>query len=797
MTGGFVLGEVLFLQGVVRHPGVVAVILPVTTLVLWFLISFVAGRSSNQLRPAFVWLFFAAGAAGAAAGLLRAEAKQQWIGTELALGLDGRQVTVTGILQEALAGSAGGSGSGQNVLLLRDCTVAQGDSGGRLERLQVYTDGDITGYKLGNCIQAAGKVSVIVPATNPGQFDYQMYYRSRQINYRMAAREVVVVNADYNRYSETLRRFRERAGQTLSRVAGADAGFYQAMVLGDKSGLDETAQQLYQRNGISHLFAISGLHMSLIGMGLYRLIRRTGAGFGLSGLIGAALVVSYVAMIGTTASVVRALVMLLAAFGAAYLGRTYDLLSALALAVLLILWDSPYQLYQAGFQLSAGAVLGVGALVPVLERLCSDTINQKTHLWIWRVFKICRQGLIAGIGIQLATLPLLLYHFFQFPLYSIFLNPIVIPLMSGVVISGLAGIVLGGIAPAAGVFAVGAGHYILQYYEWICRIFAALPGSTLVWGRPQLWQVAVYYFVVILSLCLTVHFQLKRLAIVTLAACLLLYPLPVRGLSVTFLDVGQGDGIVMQTRNHTILVDGGSSSVRTLGENRLEPFLKSNAAMDIDYAFVTHADTDHISGLIYLLESGQDIRIRNLLLPVSGQQDEAYEQLVGLMRQRGGTVHWIAQGYQIRDDNLSVTCLYPGSGDLAPDRNAHSLVLKVDYGSFHMLLTGDMGEAQELTMLTREAVRNQLAAVQVLKVAHHGSRMSSSEALLQTVSPVWAVVSYGADNSYGHPHEEVRERLAEQGVILFETAKSGAVRLETDGKGIRWVHFRDQHPGRQ
>ncbi|MGL5436489.1 MAG: DNA internalization-related competence protein ComEC/Rec2 [Lachnospiraceae bacterium] len=761
----------------VTHTGILIALLSGIFAVLWFGWH-KAGRSRKQmLLPALFWFYLLAGAGSTAAGHIRMLMEQQWIQRELELGLDGKRVTVEGTLWEVTTGES------QDILLLKDCTVRHNDRTGSLKRLRIYIQSDSTLLKLGNRIQAAGTMSVTSRPGNPGEFNYQLYYRSLKLNYQMTGQEVQVITPIVSKYREGLRRIRDEAGLILQHTAGADAGFYQAMVLGDKSGLDETVQELYQRSGISHLFAISGLHMSLIGMGVYRLIRRSGAGFLLAGLAGAALIISYVAMIGTTASVLRAMIMLVSAFLAAYLGRTYDLLSALALAVMVILWDSPYQLCQAGFQLSAGAVLGVGLLVPQLEQLCPDG----DQLFI--LLKTCRQGLIAGIAIQLVTLPALLYHFFQIPLYGIFLNPIVIPLMGVIVVSGLAGILLGKIAPAAGVFAVGAGHYILKYYEWICRCFAALPGSTLVWGRPKLWQILIYYCVLTASLWLAGRKQLKKMLLAAAASCLLLCPLPVSGLRVTFLDVGQGDGIVVQTRSHTIMIDGGSSSVKKLGKYRLEPFLKSCGITVIDYAYVTHGDSDHISGLVYLLEAGQDIRIRNLMLPVLGREDEAYQQLVSLVAGQGGAVHWIAAGDSIRNAILKLTCLYPGSADQAPDRNAHSSVIKLDYGDFHMLLTGDMGAEQELTMMSRPEIRVKLSEIQVLKLAHHGSRTSSSKDLLELLDPAWAVVSYGEDNSYGHPHEEVRERLEKLDIILFETARGGAVQLETDGTRIRWNYF--------
>lgn len=731
--------------------------------------------------PAAVLFYLLAGAVCVLAGGMRMRLEQQWAQSELALMLDKKTLTVEGTLSRV------STAKDRDVLLLKDCETVREGEAWRLKRLLVYMPQAAGGFPLGSRVRVTGKISAFDRARNPGEFDYCLYYRSQKLNYRMMGQSASVTEVSAGRFREWLRRFREEASRTLLQSAGEDAGVYQAMVLGDKSGLDEDLQELYRRSGISHLFAISGLHMSLIGMGVYRLIRKAGAGFLLSGLVGSALILSYVMMIGASASVLRAMVMLLAAFLAAFLGRTYDLLSALALAVLLILWDRPYQICQVGFQLSAGAVFGVGLLVPELERIGSKTAKSN------KLFQVCQKSVLASLGIQLATLPAILYHFFELPLYGVIINPVVIPLMGAVLLSGIAGILLGQFFPAAGVFAAGLGHYILCYYEWLCRLFLRLPGSSLNWGRPRLWQILLYYGILGAAVWLAGRKKRYRYLLLVLTAGLILHPLPVTGLRVTFLDVGQGDGIVLQTGRHTVLVDGGSSTVNDLGKYRLEPFLKSQGITVIDYAYVTHADTDHISGLVYLMESGQDIRIHNLMLPVLGKADEAYQPLVLLVQKQGGKVHWIAEDDGIGDKTLKITCLYPWREDIALNRNAQSSVLKVEYHGFHMLLTGDMGEAEERSILDRVVNTARLGDIQVLKVAHHGSRLSSSEAWLKQIAPVWAVVSYGADNSYGHPHREVRERLARQDIILYETALSGAIWLDTDGTHIRWSHFTDSY----
>ena len=272
----------------------------------------------------------------------------------------------------------------------------------------------------------------------------------------------------------------------------------------------------------------------------------------------------------------------------------------------------------------------------------------------------------------------------------------------------------------------------------------------------------------------------------------ILMPRPVDGMEILFLDVGQGDGILLRSGRGAMLIDGGSTSEKKLGEYRLEPCLKSCGVSVIEYAFVSHGDLDHISGVRYLLESCEEIEIRNLLLPCQGREDDALLSLAELARARGTKVSLIEVGESFYMEGIGVTCLYPGISDLPADKNEESEVLKVDYGNCHILFTGDMSGEGELRLLSALSEKpGVLSEIQILKTAHHGSRFSSGEAFLDALGVKWAVISYAEGNSYGHPHKEVLERLGDRSVKIYGTAERGAITMKTDGKRVRWKAFLD------
>lgn len=748
-------------------------------------------RKNTKGRSLWLWLlpFFVC------AGFWRGCDARMTCARELALGLDGKALTVTG---EIIKRELREDGSWR--VTLRQVSGFQEGAEFCLERLQVYLDAadpePECPYRIGAKVSLNGIMQSFDAACNPGEFDYRLYARSQKLNYRMFADDYTVMAAGSRPIRENLAWFREWAGDVLERISDPkDYGVYRAAVLGDSSRMDEELYGLYQDNGVAHLLAVSGLHLSLISAAVYGTLRKVGAGYGLSGAAGTAVLMLYALLTGESASVLRALIMGICGFAAAYLGRTYDLMSAWSLALVMLLWDSPYQLLQAGVQLSFGALAGIGWLAPKIRNV--------------------------SISMQLMTLPILLYHYFQYPLYGILLNFLMVPLMGGVVASGVAGIVFGGAglaigsclfgAPtlAAGRFVLGSGHVILKWYEFCCQMASRLPGNVVVVGRPEAWKIGVYYGVLFVTALWigkekqkegkdektkAPRYRWKRFLPFAVIVLLLFIPAPTRDLRVTFLDVGQGDGICIQIGAKTLLVDGGSTDQKRLGEYRLVPFLHSQGISSIDYAIVSHGDADHISGLQYLLETGE-VKIETLILPSPGRGEGVYEELADLAKESGSRVYWMTRGDRLRirptwrKQELNIACLSPDKILQTTDKNEHSLVLKLDYGEFHMLLTGDMTEANEQEIL-REYQREVLQEIQVLKVAHHGSDTSSSELWIEAIHPRWAVLSYGEGNRYGHPKQAVMERLQNEQAVIYETAKSGAVWLETGGRKIHWSTYK-------
>lgn len=782
------------------------------------------------------------------------------------------------------------------------------------ENILCYLREGVPEPEIGSLVILKGTLKNFQQPTNPGQFNAPFYYQILRISFRLNQAEIQVKSDRFYKISEGLYQLRRKAGSKVDALLPEqEASVMKTMLLGEKGILDEEIKGLYQRNGIAHILAISGLHISMIGMGLYQLLRRAGLKIRLSAILASMVIVLYGMMTGFAVSAIRAIAMFLLQMLAQILGRTYDRITALAVAAVLVLVEQPLYLFHSGFQFSFLCVLGISLILPVLGNV--------------------RKGkkLFEGIALMAVTLPVYLGVFYQIPVYSIFLNFIVLPMMSILMGAGIVMILAAFLCTPLGIPAAWLITGILMVYERLGLFTEQLPYHYWTPGCPAKWQLAVYVTILIIIAALG---RTKRKAVLYQRDCIhrrggcakgilqgdmrrhevlqyemsqyersqhgmaqhnipryevsqyeipqyersqheipnkrirriachggkwiSTYGIPVGicwgflllgvviltwrfrpELQVTFLDVGQGDCIFLQTENgDSYLTDGGSSSVSKVGKYRMIPFLKYQGASQIKAVFVSHADSDHCNGIAELLEQAEleGIRVENLVLTDLADEcrSEGYEELVELAGQNGITVQFLHEGQQFQDGELLFQCLHPSKGYRAEDLNETSMVLLVTYREFSMLLTGDVQgageehltqelqdwrepgvtqmqdvirisgeeESMEDERIEEQSIENERIEEQieekrpqnkmganhaeteltVLKVAHHGSKNSTSEEFLKAANPMLAIISCGEGNRYGHPHEETLERLEKADVPWFCTKDYGAITVTVDGK---------------
>lgn len=634
---------------------------------------------------------------------------------------------------------------------------------------------------LGTWVRVSGKLQEIEGPRNPGEFDSRLYYQTKKIYYRMNGQGLTACGGQVWHLREGLRQFREKLADSLEKAAPRQAGILCAMVVGEKNLLRQEEKDLLSVGSLSHIISISGMHLSLLGLLCFYLFQRLGLGLGPASIASVGSMLFYGMLAGEGVATMRALCMFGLAMVAKIVGRSYDLLSALALSAIILLLDAPVYLFYSGFLLSCGCICAVGILLPQIGLFFPVAGVDNPYL------KKTGETLQMGVALQMMTLPLTLWFFYKIPLYGILINLLAVPTLAAVLVSGWAGALAGiWILPAAR-FLLLPGRALVCYYEFLCETAKDLPGAVLTVGRPAIWQVSVYYGLLAVGIFLGRRIQTAGRVLFLIcwsSGVLLLCCRFPRSLEITCLDVGQGDGAVVCTpQGECFLVDGGSGSQKKVGQYRILPFLESKGISRVDAVFVSHTDADHINGLediLGLIQSGQTfLKIDRLVLPRLEKEDMGQKRLAVLAERAGAAVCYMNAGEQMRGRRVRWHALSPPLKGQTDDINEDSLVLMLEDGDFQGLFTGDIGEGQE------KRLSGCLPDCDFLKVAHHGSRYSTGDLFLKETTPKIAVASASAWNTYGHPHPDTLERLRKNKCHVFLTKDSGAVTLNMEDDMIR------------
>lgn len=741
-------------------------------------------RQRKRVFFRFLWL-----AAVLLFSMLHMRAELQFRERELSQIKDGETVTIQGEIYKKEFKHE------QTTCYLKDVTAVLSNSTIPCNHIIAYLDGE--DYLIGETLLLQGKVNRFEAAANEGGFDTRKFYASQKIDFALWNVKMLKKDGRKDKLAEGLCSLRKRIFNVYENAMDqTDSGVLSVMILGEKSGLDSEIKKLYQDSGISHVLAISGLHISLIGMGIYRFLRKKGLGFVQAGSIAFLFVFLYVIMAGNGVSARRAAGMFFIAIIADMLGRAYDPLNALGLMVIVMLWENPFLIEYTGFLFSVTAVLGI----TITGRLfCIDSKEGEEQTRWQRV----QNALCSGLGLWLSTLPLVAYSYYGLPMYAMLLNLLVLPLLPCLFLFGIWGAVIGLVIPRIAFLLLLPCRWILHVYRFLADLSLKLPYAQWIVGKPSYSRILCYYLLLLL-LCGLLYYRksnikvfrsgpLLRLGGALLLVIVLVYA-PKRGFELDILDVGQGDGIYLCTEEGiSLFIDGGSSSVKNVGANRILPFLKSKGISHIAYWFVSHADEDHMNGLEEVLESGYQVDV--LVIAEAEQNaksgmvgDEAVRNLIQLAQSQGTQILSMKTGDVLSFEDSEMVCLSPDTEITFLERNDRSLVLLYRDEEFSGIFSGDISSEVEKKLV----VSGLCMDVDFYKAAHHGSRYSNSKTFLQALQPEIAVVSCGAGNSYGHPGEEALLHMEEAGAEIYQTMLQGRIRVTKTKKGElvveTWYH---------
>ena len=698
----------------------------------------------------------------------------------------------------------------------------------------------------GQICSVKGHFLELSPATNEGEFSLSSYYKGEGISGVFQAKTIELVRGESSPFAKELFTLKQSLGNRIDALFPEEtAGCLKSLFLGERSGITLSEKSLYQSAGISHILAISGLHLSLLGGFFYRLLRKTKLSSLLSSLITSFFLFSYFLFTGSSHSAFRALFMLFLRFVAIQLGKGKDLLSQLSFALLFLLWLNPLSLYSIGMQCSFFTLFVFFLLEErpgkavrkkkekALSKICKKhALGFSKHPSLLLKFPAYLSKLIpcllstlphrlqGSFLFYLALLPLFSLTQFSFPLYAPLLNLLLLPLLPFFFLLGAVSIFLSYLPEQdfllLRLFSFSS-RFLLNLLFQIFHLFMekslALPFSQILLGKMQALSVMFYFLFLYLLFFFPKAKSLSLLLSLGFLLSLPLYlPKPPKELEITALDVGQGDGFVLRKGALVFTIDNGSTSKNLFPEQIFFPYCKAKRIQHIDYALLTHCDRDHISSIQALLEKNPSISLSHLILPASALQDHRYDLLKRLAYNHGADVSYWQKGDELvfseqgiclsakktawaenpstnkkrgpdtTGHQLHIRCFYPNDSTYIEEANAHSIGCLLEYGHFRMLFTGDMPKESEEALLENCRETEASPIVDVLKLAHHGSKTSSCPSFLSETRAKFALFSYGKKNRYGHPHKNTVENCQKYRLFPLETAKLGEILIKTNGE---------------
>ncbi len=624
---------------------------------------------------------------------------------------------------------------------------------------------------------------------NPDAFDYAAHLARQGIFLVGSGRaeRVIALSADAPRWNVATKRWADRTIQAA--LPPLSAALLDGLLFGERVGLPPEIHDAFRRAGVYHILAVSGFNVALLAGGvfaalaLFRVPRRAIA------LIAIPVVVGFALVVGAEASVLRATVMAVLLLSAIVIEREPSLLNSLALAALVILAARPGDLVEPGFQLSFGATLGI----IVLARPIRAALIRRG----WP--RGLADAVAVSAGAQLIVTPMMLGDFNQLSLIAPLANLVVVPLAGIATLVGMLAVLAARVSALVSAALFDGLWPVLLALRASVYLAARVPFAMLHLPAPH-WTATILFYAGVGALLAAApraprgsdpaqdsepappgarRMRVGAALLLGVAALIEVWPIvrPTDGrLRVTFLDVGQGDAIVLELPDgRTALVDAGTGGPGRLdvGERVIAPYLWNRGVQRLAIVVATHDDADHAGGIPSILR----------LFAV----DEVWREdrvTAGSMRFVGG---------------VGLTVLNPGDPPLAgsrrgpaADRNNGSIVLRLDYALASLLLTADIeDEAERHLMATRAPL-----SARVLKVAHHGGRSSTGEAFLGSVGPAVAVISVGRGNPFGHPAPQTLARLGHTGAKVYRTDVDGAVILETTGRDLRITTWADRRTER-
>lgn len=630
-------------------------------------------------------------------------------------------------------------------------------------KANLHADGDYTALKPGDTLSCTADLK----HAEARYGEETEYYRAKGIYLiAYADGELSVTPATTTPIRYWPRLVAKAVKDSVSGIFPADtAGFMSALITGDKSSLSGEVYSAFQRTGVAHVVAVSGLHVSFLA-GLLTALLGKRRRLGIAVTLG--ILLFFAAVSGSSPSVLRAVYLQSALLLAPLLGRENDKATSLSAILMLLLMWNPHAAASVSLQLSFAAVAGIYLVTgPLYDRMTAKLGEKLAH----KALRFPAGSIATSLGALVFTTPLLAYYFGTISLIAPLANLVTLWGVSYAFMGGLVAAVIGIFLPGVGGVLAWVVAWFIRYVQWaaltLARIpFAAVPAN----GYFGLWLGFVYLLLVVWLLW---RGEKKRPLValsacaVTLCAALLLNFFTLRGgdLRVSVLDVGQGASVFFTSQSQTALVDCGGSGLNNAGDTAADA-VQATGSNTLDYLILTHFHADHANGVERLMAR---LDVKTLIVPDAQPDEPLRAKILALAENEGAEVRFLMDDTLVPLGEATLT-LYAPLGD--GGANEEGLSVLATCGGFDALVTGDMNSTVEKRLVKY----GNLPDIELLAVGHHGSNYSSSEEFLLATKPDYAVISVG-NNNYGHPAAETMERLAAAGCEIFRTDLMGTVSI--------------------
>jgi len=654
-------------------------------------------------------------------------------------------------------------------------------------------------FKYGDVLKINGRPGMPTLPSNPGEFNYRRYLQlNDKFFYLRLEREAVITKISSAKGNflqrEIFNPVRNVIRKTVdNNLSGYSPSIVKALVLGERGNLDKGVIYDFQKTGVIHVLAISGLHVGFIalilqfGLALMRVPKKPAM------VITIVFLLLFAALVNFKAPVVRASLMMGFYYLSKFINRPQKPLNVIALAGIVILSVQPEQLLLPGFQYSFSAVFG---LIYGTEKL--------NHLFPFFKFDghisaflntYVRTPFVGSLSAILATFPLTWYYFGSIQSGAIVANLFIIPYIALILFLSILFVCFSWfpLFPVAGIAILI--DFLIDIMIKSISGFAQLPFIQVQTGHPQILYLALA--VVMIFLLFNIRYSSARLGLIgvlIIAAALIFSSQFIPGkLKLTFINVGQGDATLLQFPNKkTALIDAGNKGFGfDAGERYVDPVLKYYGLQKIDYLIASHPHSDHIGGFEFILNN---YSVDTLVLNAFHMDSKLYKSIIKLAVEKKVFIKNSSAGDMIHADQCTrLYVLHPtkpfeyGEANSGEKINNSSLVIKLVYGKSSILLNGDAETGAEQAMLKYGSFLD----CDLLKVGHHGSRTSSSDFFLDQAKPEQAVISVGRRNKFKHPSPETILKYTRRHIPVFRTDHSGAVVFESDGRRLIRYNWRE------